>query len=259
MSAVLLQFEDATLGYGRRAVLEHVDLRVERGAWLGIVGPNGSGKTTLLRTALHLQDPLAGTVLRPADVGARIGYVPQRTRLDPVFPLSVDDVVMTGRYPHLGPIRRPGERDRVAVAEACRLVSIENLRTRPYRDLSGGQQQRALIARALAAEPDVLVLDEPTNGMDLASERAIVDVLARLHRDRGTTILFVTHLLNIVADEVTELAIFEATASGYRVRCGSHDEILTSETLSEIYGVPVDVHALAGRRVILARATERAS
>ncbi len=255
MTAHVLEFRDATLGYGRRAVLEHVSFAVPRGAWLGIVGPNGSGKTTLLRAALGLSSPLSGSVVR-ADGGAlRIGYVPQRARLDPVFPLSVRDVVTMGRYPHLGPLRRPGASDRAAVESACGLVAIQGLLDRPFRDLSGGQQQRTLIARALAAEPDLLVLDEPTNGMDLASERAIVDVLASLHRERGTTILFVTHLLNLVVDEVSALVILQPTKDGVRLRAGGKDEILTADVLSDIYGVPVDVHALGDRRVILARSS----
>lgn len=242
----LLSYRGATLGYRRRAVLTGVDLDVSRGDFLGIVGPNGSGKSTLLAAALGLRGPSSGKVWRAP--GLRIGYVPQRSRIDPIFPLRVRDLIMMGRYPHVGVLRRPRESDRVAVVRAAQALSIEELLERPFRDLSGGQQQRALIARALAVEPHLLVLDEPTNGMDLGSERAIVEVIAALHRERGVTVLFVTHLLNLLANYADRFALIQDGC----VRVGAREALLTAEVLSDLYDTPVLVENVGGRRLILA-------
>ncbi len=252
----LLEFRRVTLGYGKKKILEDLRFTIHRGAFVGIVGPNGSGKTTLLRAAVGLLAPLHGEIVKGGGAPLRIGYVPQRTRLDPIFPLRVREVVTMGRYPHVGPIRRPTPTDREAVHEAAALVKIEDLLDRPYRDLSGGQQQRVLLARALTTQPDLLVLDEPTNGMDLPSEHAIVEVIRELHERLGTSVLFVTHLLHLVADCAEELVLLasEATAKlgqAPKVRAGLRDEILTESVLSEIYGVPVEVHDVGGRRIIL--------
>lgn len=250
----LLELAGASLGYGRRVVLERVDLSIRRGAFVGVVGPNGSGKTTLLRALLSIDLPLSGSLRVSGSRRPRIGYVPQRARIDPIFPLHAYDVVAMGRYPHHGPFASPTARDREAIDAAARAVGIEDLLDRPYRDLSGGQQQRALLARAIAVEPDLLVLDEPTNGMDLASEAAICEIVEDLHRRRATTVIFVTHLLHLVADAATELVLLSPDSGG-RSRCvvGARDSILTSERLTAIYGRPIDVIRAAGRTMIAAR------
>lgn len=258
MTEPILSLHKATLGYGRRVVLEDLDFEVARGSFVGIVGPNGSGKTTLLRTAIGLLPAIAGRIERGIGAGGRalrIGYVPQRTRLDPIFPFRVRDVVMMGRYPHIGPLRRPSTSDHRAVEEACATVAVVDLLDRPFRDLSGGQQQRALIARALASDPDLLVLDEPTNGMDLISETGIMRVISRLHRERGATILLVTHLLHLVANDTTDLALVPARHDGQsaRFQYAPRQRILNEATLSAFYGMPIVVREFEGQRVILPR------
>lgn len=255
----LLVIRGASLGYGRRVVLESVDLTIERGAFVGIVGPNGSGKTTLLRAILGIDEPLAGKIEIGPNPSVRVGYVPQRARIDPIFPLRVRDLVAMGRYPHRGPLARSTPQDEAAIHTAARSVAIENLLDRPYRELSGGQQQRALLARALATEPDLLVLDEPTNGMDLAAEYGLCAVVERLHRELGTTVLFVTHLLHLVSDVATELVLIAPAAGGGASRCiaGERDSILTESKLSELYGIPITVERLRDRTVIAPRRTER--
>ncbi len=252
---VLIEFRGASLGYGRRVVLDGVSFAIRRGTFTGIVGPNGSGKSTLLRAALALDAPLRGSVERPPGASLRIGYVPQRARIDPIFPLRVRDLVAMGRYPHAGALRRAGPRDVAVIDDACRRVGIERLADRPFRDLSGGQQQRTLIARALATEPDLLVLDEPTNGMDLASEHSICEVIESLHRECGTAVLFVTHLLHLVADAASELVLLAPVRDGgagepSRFVRGGRDEILTGSALSAIYGMPIEVHRIAGRTIV---------
>ncbi|MEQ8764843.1 MAG: metal ABC transporter ATP-binding protein [Planctomycetota bacterium] len=244
--SVLFRFEDVTLGYGRHRVAEHLSFEISAGDFLGLVGPNGAGKTTILRALLGMISPIEGRLERPGQEVA-IGYVPQRRLLDTVFPLSVEDVVLMGLYPRIGLVRRPRAEHRAAVSSALERVAIAPLAARPYRDLSGGQQQRCLIARALVAEPSLLILDEPTNDLDLGGEAEILDLLASIWRERGVTIVLVTHLLNIVANYVDRLAILHEG----RLTIGSTEAMLTGETLSRTYGRRVIVETVDGRRAVL--------
>ena len=247
MTERFIEFDRVTLGYGRRAVLQDVDLDVPAGDFLGIVGPNGAGKTTLLKALLGTLRPIRGTIRRP-DEGVVFGYVPQRQAVDETFPLTVREMILMGRFARIGLVRRPGPDDHARVAEAAEHVAIGDLLGRRYRTLSGGQKQRTLIARALAAEPTVLVLDEPTNGMDLPAENAIMQLVSRLHRDDRLTVIMVSHLLNVVASYVTRLAI----VGGGRVDVGPVATMLTAEKLTALYGTAVRVHHVDGSAVVLA-------
>ncbi len=242
----LIQFDGVALGYGRRTVLANVDLTVEPGDFLGVVGPNGAGKTTLLKALLGTLSPRAGRLTVSAQTG-RFGYVPQRELVDETFPLTVREMITMGRYAHIGLLRRPGRADKARVIDAAEHVGIAPLLDRRYRTLSGGQKQRTLIARALAAEPAVLVLDEPTNGMDLPSEKAIMDLVRHLHTHDGLTVIMVSHLLNVVASYVQRLAI----VGDGRVDVGTIDSMLTAERLSGLYRTPVRVERVDGRIVVL--------
>jgi ABC-type Mn2+/Zn2+ transport system ATPase subunit len=242
----LIQFADVSVGYGRRVVLADVNLTVPPGDFLGIVGPNGAGKTTLLKTLLGTLPPLAGRLSVAARAGA-YGYVPQREAVDETFPLTVREMIMMGRYARIGLLRRPNASDATRVTAAADEVGIAALLERRYRTLSGGQKQRTLIARALAAEPSVLVLDEPTNGMDLPAEKAIMDLVRDLHRHDRLTVIMVSHLLNVVASYVTRLAI----VGDGRLEVGPVDSMLTAERLSALYGTPVLVDRVDGRVVVL--------
>jgi len=242
----ILTLREVTLGYNRREpVLTGVNLALARGDYLGVVGPNGSGKTTLIRTLLGLMRPLAGEVaLSP---GTRMGYVPQRETVDPLFPAPVQELVTMGRYGRLGVIRRPGRGDRQIALACLDRVGVSDLARRHFAELSGGQRQRVLIARALAAEPDLLILDEPTGGMDLPSEESLLELIRTLHRDQGLTVILVSHLLGSVADSAGRIAII----SGGRLEEGPRGEMLTEERLSRLYGIPVGVHHVDGRTAIL--------
>ena len=244
----LIQFSDVALGYGRRTVVKRLSFTIDRGDYLGIVGPNGSGKTTIVRALLGSIKPHAGKINRISPDGrpARIGYVPQRETIDSIMPYAVQDVVMMGRYRTIGVLGRPGTADSVAVRQALMHVDAEGLARNSFRDLSGGQKQRALIARALAAEPDVLVLDEPTNGLDLPSRTAILELIKRLHRDGGLTIIMVSHLLSDVANYVQRIAMVE---KGF-FQIGSTSEILTSDNLTRLYDMQVRVTEVAGQKLI---------
>jgi ABC-type Mn2+/Zn2+ transport system ATPase subunit len=243
--AEMLAFEHADLGYGKRKVLTDLNLFLGEGDFLGIVGPNGTGKTTILKAMLGILKPTSGQVRRNA--AARFGYVPQRQFIDEVYPLTVMDIALMGRYPLLGVFGRPSNRDRDFALECLKHVGIADLAGRLYRELSGGQKQRTLIARALALEPRVLILDEPTNDMDIASEHAIMELLRHFHDKDSMTIVMVSHLLNVVVNYAKKLALID---SGLRM-VGSMEEVLTSESLSDIYGAPVHVVAFGDKKVVL--------
>ena len=243
----LVTFERATLGYGRRAVLTDISFDIPEGDFLGLVGPNGAGKTTILRALLGTLQPLSGTVTRSH--GLRFGYVPQRDQVDYNFPLKVIDVVMMGRYDRIGLGRRPTADDRKLAHEALEHVGIERLADRALADLSGGQKQRTLIARALVGQPNVLVLDEPTNGMDLVATTQILGLVRELHDRDGLTVLMVSHALNEVANYVERIAL--VVEGGFRI--GTTDEIMTEQALTQMYGIPVEVDSFDGHRIVVAR------
>lgn len=246
----IITFTNATLGYGRRAVLHNVSFAIARGEYFGLVGPNGTGKTTILRTILGSLRPLSGTVaVGGADATPlHFGYVPQRETVESILPHTVEDVVTMGRYRQIGLFRRPGSEDREAVSQSLEHVGIAALRHHLFRDLSGGQKQRTLIARALASRPDVLILDEPTNGMDLTSRLSILQLIDRLHSEDRLTIIMVSHLLDDVANHAHRIAIVERDF----FQVGDVDAVLTGTNLSSLYRMPVTVERLRGRTIILA-------
>jgi manganese/iron transport system ATP-binding protein len=191
-----LAFDAVSVQLGGRIVLHDVTLRVDRGELLGLLGPNGAGKTTLLRAALGLLAPVAGRVeaagRRAAPGRVPVGYVPQRHEFAWDFPVAVEDVVMSGRTGKLGLLRRPGVADWQAVDDALERVRMSDLRSRPVGELSGGQRQRVLVARALALQPTVLLLDEPLTGLDMPTQELLSDLFAALaHEGRG--VLMTTH------------------------------------------------------------------
>src|SRR5262249_56639761 len=190
MSHALLGLQDVSVGYEGRAVLEHISFAIERGEFLALLGPNGAGKTTLLRGMLGLIPVLAGRITYGFDRSTSPpGYVPQRETLDPIFPLTAREVVLMGTYARLGLLRPVGRRQRQLVAACLEQVGLADLADRPFWALSGGQKQRVLIARGLAGEPDILLLHEPTAGVDPPAATAIMDLIAQLNRDRGLTVV----------------------------------------------------------------------
>lgn len=250
MSEPLIAFDDVWLGYDGKPVLAGLSFAIGRGDFLGIVGPNGAGKTTILRAILGLLRPLKGTIR--LDGGGRrdrfhFGYVPQRETVDERYPFALEDVVMMGRYRRLGLVRRPGRKDREEVRRALSTTGTGELVGTLFRDLSGGQRQRVLIARALAGEPDFLILDEPTSGLDLRGSAGIMDLIDRLHRERGLTTIMVSHQLNTVARWADHVGLLHKGHLDF----GPRDQIFTSETLSHVYGPGVRVADLAGEFVVL--------
>jgi manganese/iron transport system ATP-binding protein len=207
-----LSVQDVTVRLGQRLVLEHVDLTVAGGELVGLIGPNGAGKTTLLRAILGVQAVDRGRVLvdGAAPGRARIGYVPQRQEFAWEFPISVAGAVMTGRTRLIGVGRWPRAADRTAVADALARTGIADLSRRPIGELSGGQRQRVLMARALALQPSVLLLDEPFSGVDVPTQELLTELFAELVTE-GRALLMTTHDLAAAAASCTRLCLLNRT------------------------------------------------
>ena len=230
-----IEVTDLTVAYQDKPVLWDVDLDVPPGVLLSIVGPNEAGKTTLIKAILGLVRPAAGNVLiydKPYEAQRRIvGYVPQRGTVDWDFPTNVLDVVMMGRYGALGWIRRPRKQERELAMSALEKVGMEGYATRQISQLSGGQQQRVFLARALVQDSTVYLMDEPFQGVDATTERAIVDLLQEL-RANGKTVVVVHHDLQTVTDYFDWVMLLNIR----RIASGPVEEIFTPENLRETYG-----------------------
>lgn len=235
MSGMAIEVNDLTVAYRERPVLWDVDLGVPAGVLMAIVGPNGAGKSTLLKAILGLVPTAAGQILVHGEPYRRrrrmVGYVPQRGSVDWDFPTSVLDVVMMGRYGHLGWFRRPGRRERELAHGALERVGMETFAQRQIRQLSGGQQQRVFLARALVQEAAVYLMDEPFQGVDARTERAIVEVLRELRRG-GATVVVVHHALQTVPEYFDRVALLNVR----RIADGTVDEVFTEENLRLTYG-----------------------
>jgi ABC-type Mn2+/Zn2+ transport system ATPase subunit len=243
-AAPLARIEGASVGWGRRVVLRKVEFEIRSGDYLGLVGPNGAGKSTLLFALLGLTRPIVGRVARFP--GWRAGYVPQRDTIEPLFRFRAREVVaMAARAGSFLPFTGRKARARAA-EEALDSVGMSGMAGRVFRDLSGGQKQRVLIARALVSGPSVLVLDEPTTGMDISIEADLLSLIRALRDERGLTIVLVSHSLHLVADEADRVGLL----AGGTVNFGSPDEIISERELSAVYGRPVTVDELHGRRVV---------
>ena len=230
-----IEVTDLTVAYQEKPVLWDVDLDVPPGVLLSIVGPNGAGKTTLIKAILGLVRPAAGNVLiydKPYEAQRRIvGYVPQRGTVDWDFPTNVLDVVMMGRSGALGWIRRPRRQEREQAMSALEKVGMEGYATRQISQLSGGQQQRVFLARALVQDSTVYLMDEPFQGVDATTERAIVDLLQEL-RANGKTVVVVHHDLQTVTDYFDWVMLLNIR----RIASGPVEETFTPENLRETYG-----------------------
>lgn len=241
-----LQVADLTVAYNEKPVLWDIDLDVPSGILMAIVGPNGAGKTTLIKTILGLLDAAAGEVKiygrSYTEQRKLVGYVPQRGSVDWDFPTSVLDVVMMGRYGQLGWFRRPGPNERKIATEALAKVGMAAFADRQISQLSGGQQQRVFLARALAQDAQVYFMDEPFQGVDATTERAIVSLLQAL-RQAGKTVIVVHHDLQTVPEYFDWVMLLNVR----RIASGPVSEVFTEENLRQTYG---------GRVAFLSRAPE---
>jgi zinc transport system ATP-binding protein len=254
MDAPTIELRNVCFTYGGEPILYEVDLAIARGEFLGLIGPNGSGKSTLLKIVLGLLRPTEGEVRLFGQPAAqcnerwRIGYVPQRLNsFDAQFPATVTEIVGMGRFARLGPFRRPQAADRAAVAQALAAVNMTSFADRRIGQLSIGQQQRAFIARALATEADLLILDEPTAAVDAATQEEFYHLLEHLNRDQGMTIVLVEHDLAMVASHVASIAVlnrhivFRGTPAEYAARDFLHG-IYAERTTCEVHPEIPHIH-----------------
>lgn len=255
LTAPIIVFDQASFAYDGTPALNALTFSVMPGEFLGIIGPNGSGKTTLLKALLGLIAPTTGRAtifdctchtLR-CHHRAQIGYLPQRSQIDPHFPITVFETVLMGRYGAIGLFHRPTASDRALALAALKDVGLLEQKDRPLGALSGGQQQRVLIARALAQQPQVLLLDEPTTGVDAPTQIALLSLISRLRRERRLTVLFVTHDINVVSPVVDRLALL----NGRLVAIGTPADVLNKETLAAVYGESVIVTTHGGGAYVI--------
>ncbi|MFV8381555.1 anchored repeat-type ABC transporter ATP-binding subunit [Corynebacterium hindlerae] len=219
-----------------REVLRGVDLEIAPGEFVGLIGPNGAGKTTLFRSILGLLPMASGDILisgeRVAKARDRIGYVPQRHEFAWDFPISIHDTVMTGRARSIGWLRRPRVDDYKAVDRALGRVRLRELADRPIGELSGGQRQRVLVARALASDPDILLLDEPFTGLDMPSAELLLELFNEL-AEEGVAIVMSTHNL----PEAMEVCSRVVLLNGKVIASGSPDELQDQNVWMEAFGI----------------------
>jgi len=240
MKTPIIRFAHATFGFPGVIALEDISLEIAEGEFVGVIGPNGSGKTTLCRAVLGLLLPLSGH-LQIFDCAcqelrchhrARIGYLPQKGVLDRHFPITVLEAVMMGRYGALGLFVRPGKRDREIALQALEHVGMQDHRDSALGHLSGGQQQRVFIARALAQQPHVLLLDEPTTGIDITTQQSVLDLIRHLHRDLKLTVLLITHDINMIRSYVDRLVLLKTRLYA----AGPPEDVLRPDVLRQVYG-----------------------
>ncbi len=230
MALSLIHFKDASLGYGRHVILKGLNLHIEDGDAIGLVGPNGCGKTTFLRAVLGGLRPLSGQVDRRE--GPRFAYVPQAEEMNLLWPLTIRDVVeLPARALRWGGRLHDEDRDRAQVAMAR--SGVAPIADRLLREVSGGQRQRTAIAQAVAQSPDVYLLDEPTKGLDVVAERDLLDIVAGLS-EGGKTVFLVSHSLHIPLNLSKRILLFHQG----RVILSTPKEIIGSKQLEEVYGMP---------------------
>jgi ABC-type Mn2+/Zn2+ transport system ATPase subunit len=249
VTAAAVRLRDVTAGYGTRVALADVDLEIATGSLLAVIGPNGSGKSTLLKTIAGLLQPFAGSVEvfgePPRTSARRIAYVPQAELVDWSFPVTVGDVVMMGRVPLIGLGRSAGKADREAVRDALDTVRMTDQRNRQVGALSGGQRRRVFLAKALAARPDLYLLDEPVTGVDVTTQEDLMRIL-EAESDAGRTVVATTHDLASAAHHFRQAAF----VNGRIVAFGPADLVMDPALLTATYGGHVIVLPAGDRTII---------
>ena len=221
-------------------ILSNISLEIFNGEYVAIIGPNGGGKTTLIRLLLGLDTPTDGKIklygkkIKNFKEWYKIGYVPQRASLvDANFPATVEDIVNMGRVSKRSFFRGMSQEDKNAVSDAMIKMDVLDLKDKMVGTLSGGQRQRVMIARALASNPEILILDEPNTGVDMVSQKNFYALLAKLNKDENITIVFITHDIGVIADDIGRLFTINQKAT----ICNNPKETLSCEDMSELYGI----------------------
>lgn len=229
-----LELENVTVAYNGEPVLDNISLQVPHGARAAVVGPNGAGKSTLFKAMVGLLPLKRGRILiHGLPLGHHldcVAYVPQKDEVDWRFPVTVEDVVMMGRFGRLARLRRPGQNDREVVARSLEQMGIAHIASEPVGDLSGGQQQRVFLARALAQEPHILLMDEPFTGVDTATQETTLNLLDELHLNH-VTILISTHDLNLASERFDQVLLINRRLIAF----GPPDKTFTPDNLSKAF------------------------
>ncbi|MBM4141600.1 MAG: ABC transporter ATP-binding protein [Nitrospira sp.] len=239
-----IEINNLNVNFNGKDVLKDITLSLDEGRFIGIVGPNGGGKTTLLRIILGLIKPLSGQIYvfgkLPEEIlraGNIFGYLPQILKVEPNFPVRVIDVVMMGRYGKIGMLRWPGGKDVEKSMECLSMMGVAALKDMLYGQLSGGQQQRVSIARALAGEPRILILDEPSTGIDVVGQEDFYHLLKGLQKKFNLTVIMASHDIGAITTYVDEIACLNHTFHYQGNPLGALDE----KVMTNLYGKNVDV------------------
>jgi len=248
----MIEVNSISFRYHEDWVLQDVSFRVERGEFVGVIGPNGSGKTTLLKILYRLLSPQKGEILFElmpmkkmdrTDLAKRIAVVAQETHL--LFPFSVLETVLMGRSPYLGHLMFESEKDLEMAKKAMEWTEVLSFSERPMDELSGGERKRVFIARALAQEPEVILLDEPTANLDIHHQSEFLDLILTLNRERGLTVVMASHDMNIASEFCDRLILLQG---GGIYKMGPPEEVITQENIESVYGceIWVDQHPVSG-------------
>ncbi|MBI5452876.1 metal ABC transporter ATP-binding protein [Candidatus Gottesmanbacteria bacterium] len=242
----IIKLETVSFSYNGGKIIDRISLEIKRGDYVGIIGPNGGGKTTLLRLVLNLLEPQSGLVYLSGQPVSQfrewsmIGYIPQKaTQFETRFPITVGEVVSLGTVARKGMFRRSDKADEKSVENALHIVGMEEFKSKLITELSGGEQQRVFIAKALASEPDLLILDEPTVGIDLESQEKFYELLQNLNQRMGKTIIIVSHDIDVTVNEVSVLVCINRSL----IYHGEPKQFIKKDYLEKLYG--------KGRRFIL--------
>jgi ABC-type Mn2+/Zn2+ transport system ATPase subunit len=237
MNEPVITLDNLAIGYDGQAVLSGISLAIARDSFTALLGANGTGKSTLLKTLLGLQSVVSGTMQFHSPAGTKpiFGYVPQAIQFDPLYPLTGFDVALMGTFGRVGPMKFPARAERDFVRECLKATAADGFAKKKFSQLSGGQKQRVLIARALATKPDILVLDEPTAGVDVAATHSLLEFISQIHKERNLTVLLVTHDLPLVRKHAQQIIWLHNGA----VLHGTVAELFTPERMAAIFEMEV--------------------
>ncbi len=242
----LYQLNNVSFAYRDSDVIKSVSLEIEKGEFIGIIGPNGSGKTTLLKLMNKILKFNRGEIIykgqkleevEQRQLSKEIGFIPQEAFIN--FPFAVSEIVMMGRYPYMGIFGFESKKDIQIVTQCLKITDMESLADRLYTDLSGGEKKRAIIARALAQEPETLLLDEPTSALDIKHEIEVYSILRKLNKTQKISIIIVTHNINFAALYCSKLVLMR---DGRIYGSGQAVDIIKSDVIKDVYGIDVVIH-----------------
>ncbi|MGB2692669.1 MAG: metal ABC transporter ATP-binding protein [Thermodesulfobacteriota bacterium] len=231
-----IKLENLAIGYENETFVDSINLSIEGNQFWGVLGPNGSGKTTLLKTVLNLTPAISGNIILNNDL--IFGYVPQNEKFDPIFPISACEMVSMGRYSRVKTGSKLAKTDIEIVERSMESVGISHLKNRTFRSLSGGEKQRTLLARAIAGEPHILVLDEPTASVDIKGEAEIMELVKNIQTDSKLAVLMVSHFISTVSKFSDHLILIDKDRKIFQ--SGTKTEVLQKESLDKFFRLNMD-------------------